>query len=88
MKTLFNILILSLIYSSVYAQVNSFRSKINKPFTDFFSDTSTCSTDTAQNIAIDPRFYLLNSTDKSNIYKSYLIGATITTNIKNRITMR
>ena len=86
MKTLFNILLLSLICSSVYAQENTFRSKINKTFTDFLTDTSTCNTDTTQHLAFSPRFYLINSTERSNSYKSYLIGATITTNIKNRIT--
>ena len=83
MKTLFNILLLSLICSSVYAQENTFRSKANKPFTDFFADTSTCNTDTTQHIAFSPRLYLINSTEKSTIYTSHLVGATISTNIKN-----
>ena len=86
MKTLFNTLLLSLICSSFYAQENTFRSKVNKPFTDFLSDTSTCDTDTTQNIAIGPRFYLIKSTEKSNISSTYLVGATLTANIRNKIT--
>jgi hypothetical protein len=86
MKTLFNFLLLSLICSSVYAQENTFRSKVNKPFTDFFADTSTCDTDTIKHIAIGPRFYLIKSAEKSNIFSSYLVGATLTANIRNKIT--
>jgi hypothetical protein len=79
MRTLFNILLLSLICSSVYAQENTFRSKINKTFTDFLTDTT-------QHIAIGPRLYSITSAEKSDVSTSYLVGATLTANIRNKIT--
>ena len=79
MRTLFNILLLSLICSSVYAQENTFRSKINKLFTDFLTDTT-------QHIAISPRLHSISFAEKSDVSTSYLVGATLTANIRNKIT--
>ena len=78
MRTLFNILLLFLIWSSVYAQENIFRSKVSKPFTDFLADTT-------QHIAIAPRLYSITFAGKSDVSTSYLVGATITANISNKI---
>jgi hypothetical protein len=86
MKTLFNILLLSLICFPVYAQENTFRSKVRKPFTEFFTNTSNCDTDTTQHIAIGSRLYSITFAKKLDVSTSYLVGATLTANIRNKIT--
>lgn len=79
MRRLFNILLLFLICSSVYTQENTFRSKINKTFTDFLTDTT-------QHIVFSPRLYSITFAEKSDVLTSYLVGATLTANIRNKIT--
>lgn len=79
MRTLFNILLLSLICASVHAQENTFSSKINSSFADSLVDT-------AQHIAFVPRLYSITFAEKSDVSTSYLVGATFTANIHNKIT--
>lgn len=86
MKTLFNILLLSLIYFPVYTQENTFRSMAPIPFAEFFTNISICDTDTTQHIAIGSRLYSITFAEKSDVLISYLVGATLTANIRNNIT--
>ncbi|MDB0026923.1 hypothetical protein N9D80_00025 [Flavobacteriales bacterium] len=85
MKTLFNILLLSLICFPVYSQENTFRSKVRKPFKETFTNTSTCDTDTTHHIAIATRLYSITFVEKTDVSTSYLVGATLTANIRNKI---
>ena len=86
MKTLFNLLLIYLICSSVYAQENPFRSNVSKPFTEFFTDTSTSDTITTQHIVIGPKLYSNTFAEKSDVSTSYLVGATLNANIGSKIT--
>ena len=86
MKTLTKIFLLVLLPCCVSAQSNTFRSNLNKQFTDNFRDTTTYNSDIIQYFSIGSRLFAGSSLSKKDeVYKTYLLGLSLEANIKNKL---
>ena len=71
----------------VSGQINTFQSAVNKPFSNFYSDLiASCDSDTAQHFSAGSRFFGIGSTSKSDYASTYLVGATLSANVRNKLT--
>ena len=71
----------------VSGQINTFQSGVNKPFSNFYSDSiASCDSDTAQHFSAGSRFFGIGSTSKSDYASTYLVGATLSANVRNKLT--
>ena len=87
MKTLIKFLLLVFVPFFVNGQINTFHTGTNKLFLESFSDTITASvSDTTQDISIGPRLFGVSSLSNNQTSSSYLIGVSLSTNIRNKIT--
>ena len=88
MKTLFKLIFFIIFPFLVNGQINTFQIGTNKLFLESFSDTITSSSsDTTQQISIFPRLFGVSSLSDNKASSSYLIGASLSANISNRITV-
>jgi hypothetical protein len=79
MKTLFKFLLILLFPICVNGQITTFQSAVNKSFSNFYSDTT-------QHFSAGPRFFGISSTSKSDYASTYLVGVTLSANIRNKFT--
>lgn len=86
MKTLFKFFFIFIFPFCVSAQINTFKSSVNKPFTDFSIDTMSCYSDTTQRIGTALRFNGINSFNKEKYSSSYLLGLSVSANVRNKVT--
>lgn len=86
MKRLFKSLLILFFPICANGQINTFHSKINKPFTHSFTDTTFFNTDTTQRLCIGPRFFVIGSANKSDYANTYLLGTTLSANVRNKLT--
>ena len=85
MKTLINNFIFFLFPFCVFAQSNTFRSNLNKQFSDVFTDT-TSNSNTTQYLSIESRFFWVCSlSNKKEVYNTYLLGLSLEANIRNKL---
>ena len=67
-------------------QINSFSSAENYSlFIDYYDSAVSYNFDTAQYFSVGPRFLAIGSANKSDLSSTYLIGASLSANIKNKI---
>ena len=67
------------------AQSDIFRANLDNQFSDVFSDANTNDFDTTQNLSISPRFFVeSSSSNKHEVYSTYLLGINFENRIKNK----
>ena len=87
MKTRFKFFLILLFPICANGQITTFHSSINKPFSNYYSDSlASCDSDTTQHFSAGSRFFGIGSTSKSDYVSTYIVGATLSTNIRNKIT--
>ena len=87
MKTLYKCYLILLFPICVSAQINTFQSTVNKPFYNFFSDSIvSCDSDTTQHFSIGSRLFSIESANNSDYSTTHLFGASLSSNLKNKIT--
>ena len=87
MKTLFKYCLILFFPICASGQITTFQSAVNQLFSEDYSDTLvSCNSDTTQRLSMGSRFLGLSSTDKSDYAITCLVGATVSANIKNKIT--
>ena len=87
MKTRFKFFLILLFPICANGQITTFHSSINKPFSNYYSDSlASCDSDTTQHFRAGSRFFGIGSTSKSDYASTYLVGATLSANIRNKIT--
>ena len=79
MKTLFKFCLILLFPICASGQITTFQSAVNKPFSNFYSDTT-------QHFTAGSRFFGISSTNKSDYASTYLVGVTLSANIRNKLT--
>ena len=85
MKRLTKVFLLVIFPFCVCAQSNTFRSNLDKRFTNVFSDTIIRNADTTQYLSIKPRLFGVSSvSNKNEVYSTYLLGLSLEANIKNK----
>jgi len=87
MKTLFKFCLILLFPVCANGQMTTFQSAVNKPFSNFYSDSiASCDSDTTQHFSAGSRFFGIGSASKSDFASTYLVGATLSANIRNKFT--
>jgi len=87
MRRLFKLIFFIISPFFVNGQISTFQTGTNKLFLESFSDTiSTSNSDTTQYISIGPRLFGVSSLSDNHTYSSYLLGASLSANFRNRIT--
>lgn len=87
MKTLFKYCLILFFPVFANGQIATFQSVVNKPFSNFYSDSiAGCDSDTTQHFSAGSRFFGIGSTSKSDYASTYLVGATLSANVRNKIT--
>ena len=87
MKTLFKYCLILFFPVFANGQITTFQSAVNKPFSNFYSDSiASCDSDTTQHFSVGSRFFGIGSTSKSDYASTYLIGASLSANLRNKIT--
>tara|TARA_B100001094_G_scaffold270094_1_gene274753 strand:- start:444 stop:1838 length:1395 start_codon:yes stop_codon:yes gene_type:complete len=67
------------------AQSDIFRASLENQVSDFFSDANTNDFDTTQNLSVSPRFFAeSSSSNKNDVYSTYLLGIKFENRIKNK----
>ena len=88
MKTLIKCFLLAFVPFFMNGQISTFKSDNNYPFSTYFSDTiSTSNYDTTQYMSIGPRLFGVSSLSNNQTYNSYLLGVSLSVNIRDRITL-
>jgi len=86
MKTLFKFCVILFFPICANGQITTFQSTGNKLFSQHYSDTLIgCNSDTTQRLSVGPRFFGIGSASKSDYTSTYLLSATVSVNIKNKI---
>ena len=86
MKKLTKIFLFVLFPFCVSAQSNTFRSNLNKQFTDVFLDKNISDSDTTQHLSIGSRFFGVSSlSNKNEVFSAYLLGLSLEANIRNKL---
>ena len=87
MKTLFKYCLILFFPVCANGQITTFQSAVNKPFSNFYSDSiASCDSDTTQHFSAGSRFFGIGSASKSDFASTYLVGVTLSANIRNKIT--
>ena len=87
MKTLYKFCLILLFPISASAQVNTFYSAENHPlFKDYSDSIVNFDSDIAQHFRVGSRLFSVGSTGKSGYASTYLFGASLSSNLKNKIT--
>ena len=87
MKTLIKFFILVFVPFFVNGQINTFHTGTNKLFLEsFFDSISSCDSDTTQRFSVGSRLFSIGSAHKSDYASTYLLGASLIANVKNKIT--
>jgi hypothetical protein len=87
MKTLFKYCLILFFPVFANGQIATFQSVVNKPFSNFYSNSiAGCDSDTTQHFSAGSRFFGIGSTSKSDYASTYLVGATLSANVRNKIT--
>ncbi len=87
MKTLFKFIFFIIFPFLVNGQISTLQTGTNKLFLESFSDTITASvSDTNLHISIVPRLFGTSDLSDNKTSSSYLLGASLSANISNRIT--
>ena len=87
MKTLFKLFIIVVFPCCINAQINTFCSFEYHPlFNDYSDSIASFDSDTAQHFCIDSRLFSIGSVNKSGYASTYLLGASFSSNVKNKIT--
>ena len=88
MRRLFKLIFFIISPFFVNGQISTFQTGTNKLFLESFSDTITSSvSDTTQYISVEPRLFGVSSVSNNQAYSSYLLGASLSANIRNKITL-
>ena len=86
MKTRIKFLLLVFSPFFINGQVSTF--KFDDTFSTYFSDTISASNfDPTEDISVDPRLFGVSSLSNNQAYSSYLLGASLSANIRNKITL-
>ena len=87
MKTLFKYCLILFFPVCANGQIATFQSAVNKPFSNFYSDSiASCDSDTTQHFSVGPRLFGISSVSKNNHESSYLVGVSLSANIRNKLT--
>lgn len=87
MRTLYKYFFLLLFPIYTCGQINLFHSNENRPlFIDYSDSLDIRYYNKDQSFALDPRFFVISSTNKSDFVGIYLVGANLSTNIINKLT--
>ena len=87
MRTLIKLIFFIVFPFFVNGQINTFHTGTNKLFLESFLDTITASvSDTNLHISIEPRLFGVSSVSNNQTSTSYLLGASLSANIRNKIT--
>ena len=87
MKTLFKYCLILFFPVCANAQMTTFQVAVNKPFSNFYSDSiASCDSDTTQHFSAVSRFFGIRSTNKLDYASTYLVGVTLSANIRNKFT--
>lgn len=87
MKTLIKFLLLVFVPVFMNGQINTFHTGTNKLFLESFSEKITSSfSDTTQHLSIGPRLFGVSSLSDNQTSSSYLLGVSLSANIRDRIT--
>jgi len=87
MKTLFKFCLILLFPICSNGQITTFQSSVNKLLSNLYSDSiASCDSDTTQHFGAGSRFLGIGSTSKPDYASTYLVGVTLSANIRNKIT--
>jgi len=87
MKTLYKFCLILFFPISASAQINTFYSVENHSlFNDYSDSLISFDSDTTQHFSIDSRLFSIGSASKSDFASTYLVGATLSANIRNKFT--
>jgi len=85
MKTLYKCYLILLFPICANGQINTFYSAENHPlFTDYSYSIAGCDSDTTQHFSVGSRLFSVGSTGKSGYASTYLFGASLLSNVKNK----
>ena len=69
-------------------QITTFKSGDNNPFLENYStETAVCNADTANHLSIFPRLFSVGNFNENETSSSYIVGASLYANLKNKITI-
>ena len=86
MKTLFKFCLIFFFPICVNGQINPFQPTVNKSFYNFpYDSILSYSSDTSQHFRVVPRMFSIGSTNTSDYSKTYLVGASLFSNVNNKI---
>ena len=87
MKTLYKFCLILFFPICANGQINTFQSTVNKPFYNFFSDSIVSyDSDITQHFSLGSRLFSIASVNKSNYSSTHLFGASLSSNINNKVT--
>ena len=87
MKTLYKYYLILLFPISASAQINTFYSAENHPlFNDYSDSIISCDSDTTQHFSVGSRLFSIGSASKSDYSSTHLFGASLLSNINNKVT--
>ena len=87
MKKLYKFCVILFFPFFVNGQENTFKATVNKPFYSFLADSiSSFDSDTTQRFSLGSRLFSIGSTNKKKYASTYLFGASLMANVKNKIT--
>jgi hypothetical protein len=86
MKTLYKICLIFFFPICSNGQITTFYSAENHPLFNNYSDSIiSCDSDTAQHFSVGPRLFSVGSAHKSDYVSTHLFGASLYSNVKNKI---
>ena len=87
MKTLYKYYLIFFFPICANGQVSTFQSTVNQPFYNFFSDSIVSyDYDTTKYLSINSRLFSIGSASKSDYSSTHLFGASLLSNINNKVT--
>ena len=87
MKTLYKICLILFVPICSNGQITTFYSAENHPlFNDYSASVVSCDSDTTQYFSIGSRLFSIGSASKSDYSSTHLLGASLSSNIMNKIT--
>ena len=87
MKTLYKFYLILLFPICLNAQITTFNSADNYTlFNDYSDSVVSCDSDTALHFSVGSRLFGIGSANKSDYVSTYLLGASISSNVRNKIT--
>ena len=86
MKKLYKFCVILSFPIFVNGQENTFKATVNKPFYLFLADSiSSFDSDTNQRFSLGSRLFSIGSANKKKYASTYLFGASLMANVKNKI---